>query len=52
MEHMADWWLLNDIGWSGFEKKLIGNFSSIAEDPNPHESECSTRHPISHPKSH
>jgi hypothetical protein len=33
--HVADWWLLDDIKWSGFEKKLMGNFSSIAGDPNP-----------------
>jgi hypothetical protein len=26
---------LDDIGWSGFEKKLMGNFDSIARDHNP-----------------
>jgi hypothetical protein len=31
---MTDWWLLNDIRWSGFEKKLMGNFGNIARDPN------------------
>jgi hypothetical protein len=32
---MADWWLLNDIGCSGFEEKLMDNVDGIAGDPNP-----------------
>jgi hypothetical protein len=33
---MFSWWPLNSIEWLRFEENLMGNFGSIAGDPDPH----------------
>jgi hypothetical protein len=32
---VSSWWPLDNIGWLGFEKNLMGNFGSIARNPDP-----------------
>jgi hypothetical protein len=34
--HVAQYGPLDDIKWLGFENKFVGNFFSIAGDPDPH----------------